>query len=275
MKVIDSAENEVTAQSKSSFLDLSRLKRRGSAVKENEEAQDYIVNALNRVLDNQFVLLRNITLKGPGIPIPLILVGPAGIQVIYASTAKGVYRAKEGVWEKLDDRTQHFQIDRPNLLERTMLMARALDTYMANQKLELPAVEPVLFFSDPGIHIDTTRPIVRVLMADALDRYIAGLVTSHSFMDADTVQKVVKLLTRDLDQAALEGRTVIERDAFSFLDLPEEGAQVRKKVVVDRSEPPVFQSIPFSKRQWLLIILLVVVNIIILTGLVIFVLMSS
>ncbi len=68
---------------------------------------------------------------------------------------------------------------------------------------------------------------------------------------------------------------MIERDAFSFLDLPEEGAQVRKKVIVDRSEPPVFQSIPFSKRQWLLIILLVVVNIIILTGLVIFVLLSS
>ncbi len=192
MKVIDSTEDEVTPQGKTGFLDLSRLKLGSSPVKENEEAQDFVVNAFNKALDNQFVLLRNITLEGPGIPIPLILLGPAGIQVIYASAAKGVYRAKEGVWEKQDDRSGRFQIDRPNLLERTMLMSRALDTYLANEKLELPATEPVLFFSDPGIHIDATRPIVRVLMADALDRYIAGLVTTRSFMDAETVQQVVK-----------------------------------------------------------------------------------
>jgi hypothetical protein len=275
MKVIDSTETEVAPQSKKGFLDLSRLKPGGSPVKENEEAQDYVVNALNKVLDNQFVLLRNITLEGLDIPIPLILLGPGGIQVIYASTAKGVYRAKEGVWEKLDDRSGRFQIDRPNLLERSMLMARALETFLTNQKLELPVTEPVLFFSDPGIHIDATRPIVRVLMADALDRYIAGLVTTRSFIDQETVQRVVKILTRGLDQKGAEGQTVIERDAFSFMDLPEEGPQVRKKVIVDRSEPPVFQSIPFTKRQWLMLILLVVVNIIILAGLVIFVLMSS
>jgi hypothetical protein len=275
MKIIDNAEVEVAPQGKAGLLDLSRFKLGSAPVKENEEAQDYVVSALNKVLDNQFVLLRNITLEGPDIPIPLILLGPAGIQVICASTAKGVYRAKEGVWEKLDDRSQHFQIDRPNLLERTLLMARALDTYLANQKLELPAAEPVLFFSDPGIHIDTTRPIVRVLMADALDRYIAGLVTNRAFMDPDTTQKVVKILTRGIDQKGLDGQIVVERDAFSFLDVPEEGAKVRKKVVVDQSEPSVFQNIPFSRRQWLLIILLVVVNIIILTGLVIFVLMSS
>jgi hypothetical protein len=274
MKVIDSTETEVTPQEKKGLFDLSRLKLGASPVKENEEAQDYVANALNKVLDNQFVLLRNITLEGPGIPIPLILLGPAGIQVIYASTAKGVYRAKEGVWEKLDDRNQRFQIDRPNLLERTMLMARALDTFLANQKLELPATEPVLFFSDPGIHIDATRPIVRVLMADALDRYIAGLVTTRSLTDQETTQRAVKVLTRGLDQRG-EGQAVIERDAFSFMDLPEGGPQVRKKVIVDRSEPPLFQGIPFSKRQWLMLILLVVVNIIILTGLVIFVLMSS
>jgi hypothetical protein len=274
MKVIDGTEPEVTPQEKKGFFDLSRLKLGASPVKENEEAQDYVANALNKVLDNQFVLLRNITLEGPDIPIPLILLGPAGIQVIYASTAKGVYRAKEGVWEKLDDRNHRFQIDRPNLLERTMLMARALDTFLANQKLDLPVTEPVLFFSDPGIHIDATRPIVRVLMADALDRYIAGLVTARTFTDQETTQRAVKILTRGLDQRG-EGQAVIERDAFSFMDLPEEGPHVRKKVIVDRSEPPLFQGIPFTKRQWLMLILLVVVNIIILTGLVIFVLMSS
>ena len=274
MKVIDNTQEEATTQRKTGFFDLSRLGIGGAAPDEEAEAQEFVLNALSKVLDNQYILLRNITLEGPGIPIPLILLGPSGIQVIYASPAKGVYRAKESAWEKMDDHNQRFQIDRPNLLERTSMMGRALDTYLASQGVEVPVTEPVLFFSDPGIHIDSTRPIVRVLMADALDRYIAGLVTGHSLMDQETVQRVFKILTRDLDQDELEGRTVVEQDAFSFLDLPEE-SRVHKKVVVDRSEPPLFQNIPFSKRQWMLIGLLVIVNIIILVGFIVFVLMTS
>ncbi len=275
MKVIDNTQEEDTTQRKTGFFDLSRLGIGGAAPDEDAEAQEFVMNALSKVLDNQYILLRNITLEGPGIPIPLILLGPSGIQVIYASPAKGMYRAKEGVWEKLDDHSQRFQIDRPNLLERTSMMGRALDTYLASQGLEVPVTEPVLFFSDPGIHIDSTRPIVRVLMADALDRYIAGLVTGNSLMDQETVQRVFKTLTRNLDQNELEGRTVVERDAFSFLDSPEDGSRVHKKVVVDRSEPPLFQSIPFSKRQWMLIGLLVIVNIIILVSFIVFVLVNS
>lgn len=274
MKVIDNTQEETTTQRKKGFFDLSRLGIGGAAPDGDAEAQEYVLNALSKVLDNQYILLRNITLEGPGIPIPLILLGPSGIQVIYASPAKGMYRAKENVWEKLDDHNQRFQIERPNLLERASMMGRALDTYLASQGLEVPVAEPVLFFSDPGIHIESTRPIVRVLMADALDRYIAGLVTGNSLMDQETVQQIFKTLTRSMDQNELEGRTVIEQDAFSFLDLPEEN-RVHKKVVVDRSEPPLFQNIPFTKSQWILIGMLVVVNIIILVSFIVIVLVNS
>ncbi len=274
MKVIDNTQEETTTQRKTGFFDLSRLGIGVAAPDGDAEAQEFVLNALNKVLDNQYILLRNITLEGPGIPIPLILLGPSGIQVIYASPAKGMYRAKENVWEKLDEHNQRFQIERPNLLERTSMMGRALDTYLASQGLEVPVSEPVLFFSDPGIHIDSTRPIVRVLMADALDRYIAGLVTGNSLMDQETVQQIYKTLTRNMDQNELEGRTVVEQDAFSFLDLPEE-SRVHKKVVVDRSEPPLFQNVPFTRRQWILIGLLVIVNIIILVSFIVIVLVNS
>lgn len=274
MKIIDNTVEEESTQRKTGFFDLSRLGIGSNSANEDLEAQEFVVNALNKVLDNQFTLLRNITLRGPDIPIPLILLGPSGIQVVYASTAKGVYRAKEGVWEKLDDRSQRFQIDRPNLLERTLLMSQALDTYLENEKLRSAVVDPVLFFSDPGIHIDSTRPIVRVLMADALDRYIAGLVTTSPILDQETVQQIVKTLTRDLDQKGAENQPAVEKDAFSFMELPEEN-RTRKKVVVDRSEPSLFQNIPFTKRQWLVIAFLVAVNIIILIGFILFVLMNS
>jgi hypothetical protein len=274
MKIIDNTVEEEKTPRKTGFFDLSRLGIGSSTTNDDLEAQEFVVNALNKVLDNQFTLLRNITLKGPDIPIPLILLGPSGIQVVYASTAKGVYRAKEGVWEKLDDRSQRFQIVRPNLLERTLLMSQALDTYLENENLRVAVVDPVLFFSDPGIHIDSTRPIVRVLMADALDRYIAGLVTTGSILDQETVQQIVKTLTRDLDQNEMGNQPGVEKDAFSFLELPEE-RRTHKKVVIDQSEPSLFQNIPFTKRQWLVIAFLVAVNIIILIGFILFVLMTS
>ena len=71
----------------------------------------------------------------------------------------------------MDDRTQRFKITRPNLLLRTQMMARAVDTYLAVRNFDLASAEAVLVFTDPGIHVDTIRPIIRVVQADALDRY--------------------------------------------------------------------------------------------------------
>jgi len=273
MKVVDRSELVTAGQSPGVFT--RALKTLGSTLLEKDnEAQDAVINALNKVLDNRFVMLCNITLEGPDVPIPLILIGPPGIRVIYASSSKGVYRAKENIWEELDDRTQRFRIVRPNLLERTSLMARAVDTYLASNGYHVPASEPVLFLSNPGVHVDTTRPIVRIVLTDALDRYIATYAQSVAFMEQEQVQEIAKAFVGDVFSNN-GAKLVPEHDAFSFRDLPEEKPVAPSPMVlIDRSEPQVLKKIPFTSKQWIFLGLLSLMNIIILTVFVVMVLMT-
>jgi len=273
MKVVDRSELVTAGQSPGVFT--RALKTLGSTLLEKDnEAQDAVINALNKVLDNRFVMLRNITLEGLDVPIPLILIGPPGIRVIYASSSKGVYRAKENIWEELDDRTQRFRIVRPNLLERTSLMARVVDTYLASNGYHVPASEPVLFFSNPGVHVDSTRPTVRIVLTDALDRYIATYAQSVAFMEQEQVQEIAKAFVGDV--FSNNGTKLVpEHDAFSFRDLPEEKPVAPSPLVlIDRSEPQVLKKIPFTSKQWIFLGLLSLMNIIILTVFVVMVLMT-
>jgi hypothetical protein len=274
MRIVDNSTQD-RAGKKSELLNRARSRLSQSWSQKEAHAQEVVINALQKVLDNKFVMLREVTLEGPDIPIPLILVGPTGVHVFYASTLKGVFRAKEDVWEELDDRTQKFGIARPNLLTRTLLMARSVHTYLEEHSYKLPEVEPVLFFSDPGINVEITRPVVRIVQMDALDRYVAGLLQSQSNLEAETVQKIVNSLAGepvDLGQKPL----IDERDAFAFRDLPpEKPKRVAPKVVMDHSEPGLLKRVPFSSRQWLVLGLLIVVTIIVLIAFMVLLLLSS
>jgi len=273
MKVIDRSELKTTGQLPG-VLTRAMKTLSSTLLDKDSAAQDVVINALDKMLDNHFVMLRNITLEGPDIPIPLILIGPPGIRVIYASSLKGVFRAKENTWEELDDRSKRFRIARPNLLERTSLLSRAVDTYLASNGVHVPASEPVLFFSNPGVHVDSTRPNVRIVLTDALDRYIASYAQSVAFMEQEQVHEIAKAFVGDVISSS-SANLIPENDAFSFRELPEEKrARPTPLVLVDRSEPQALKKIPFSSRQWIFLGLLSLLNIIILTVFVAMVLMT-
>jgi hypothetical protein len=274
MRVLDNSTQD-RAGKKPDVINRARSRLSQSWSQKEAHAQEVVINALQKVLDNKFVMLREVTLEGPDIPVPLILVGPSGVHVIYASILKGVFRAKEDVWEELDDRTQKFSIARPNLLTRTLLMARAVNTYLAEHGNKLPEVEPVLFFSDPGINVEMTRPVVRIVQMDALDRFIAGLLQSQTNLEPEAVQMIANALAGD--QVDLGQKPIIdERDAFAFRDLPPDKPQsLTSKVVIDSSESGFMKRIPFSGRQWLVLGLLILVTIIVLVAFMILILLSS
>jgi hypothetical protein len=248
----------------------------GSWAKKEAPAQESAIAALQKVLDNRFVMLKNVPLKGLDLPIPLVLIGPPGIRVLYASNLKGVFQAREEAWEILDNTTQRFKAARPNLLNRTALMGRAVGLFLTSQNLKIESQEAALVFTNPGTHVDSTRPMVRVVLADALDRYGASLLQSRAFLDQDEVQKIVRVFTGEAEVEKGVEKSAEMHDAYSFLDLPpDEPSQAPRIVVVDRSEPAVFQRIPFNRRQLLLLGLLVLVNMIIIIAFIVLILATS
>jgi len=276
MKVIDLLE-ESGKTSPASPLDsvLSSLKL-GRDWDQDARAQDWVVDSLAQMLDHTFIMLRNVRLEELDVPIPLILVGPPGIQVVYASALRGIFRAKGDVWEQMDDHEQIFKPVLPNMISRASLMARAVETYLKNH-FPLLLIEPVLVFSDPGTHVDTIRPDVRIFLADGLERFCAGLLQSGGRLDRNTIQMLVDLLSGTSISEAQAATPYPEEDAFSFRDeiMGKKTTSLRDRLPSDEPLAALINKMPFSTRQWVVLGLMVGFNILLLLVFVLIILLSA
>jgi hypothetical protein len=240
------------------------------------QAQDVVVNALNRMLDNRYYLIRNATIEGLEIPIPLILVGPPGVWVLYPSALKGIFRAKGSDWEKMDDHRQTYSPAKPNLVTRATLLGTAVGTYLSDRGYAQYKIEPVLIFTDPGTHIETVHSAVRMVLMDALDRFVNSLIKSALIISWKEGQVLVNILSKE---ANLEESEPLEpeRDAFSFIDerQPPKLPEISIPLPKDEKVVKAFKRVPFTSRQLLLLGLMIVVNILLLVGFVVLILLLS
>jgi Nuclease-related domain len=140
--------------------------------------QKNIITHLDRALEKGFVLIRNLTLPGSEIVEPIILIGQGGIYVIYVTHLRGYYEAKGDQWNI--DNGGRFKPAPINLMSRVARLAKVLTRYLQTQNIELPVqVEPVLIAADPGLHVDSMRPAVRVVQSDAIKQFAASLLQAR------------------------------------------------------------------------------------------------
>jgi len=145
------------------------------------ESQKAIVTFFGRQLEKGYTLIRNMSLGESGIMIPIILLGPTGIQVIEVSYLRGRYEAKGDSWNV--ESGNQYKPAPVNIIQRTMRMARALQVYIERQGVKLPVpIEPVLIAGDPGLHIESVRPAIRVMMIDGIKAFVNGLATGRPVM---------------------------------------------------------------------------------------------
>ncbi|MCC6300708.1 MAG: NERD domain-containing protein [Anaerolineales bacterium] len=158
------------------------------------KAQQVIANYFDRNIEKGYTLIRNQSLGQSGITIPMILVGSAGIFAINITYLRGRYEAKGNEWNV--ESGNQFKPARDNVIQKTATMARALTAYIERQGTKLPApVEPVLIAAEPGLHIDTDSPAVKVLMSDGIRNFVGVLKSGASVMRADIVLELVERIT--------------------------------------------------------------------------------
>jgi hypothetical protein len=172
------------------------------------EAQKFALALLERGLGKGFTVIRNTTLGASGIVVPLVLVGPAGIFTAYVTHLRGQYQAKGDSWGTMSG--ESFKPAAINLLTRTQRLARALQAFIERQGVKLPQpVEPVLLTANPGMHVQSLRPIVRVVMVDALERWATSLSNAAPVF---TVESAYELADRIINprppKKASESETV-------------------------------------------------------------------
>jgi hypothetical protein len=154
------------------------------------EAQKSVIPVLEKNLERNYTLLRNVVLPDLDMSIPFILVGPTGIYVIYVTGLTGMFRAKGDQWGTIIGST--FKDEKPNLLTRTERMARAVQVYLQRHGyFDLHGAEAVLLCADAGVHVDSLRPIVRIVMCDALERFVISVTQSRVVLSPEAVYDVV------------------------------------------------------------------------------------
>lgn len=146
------------------------------------QAQNAIIKFFDKQLEKGYTLIRNVTLGQSGIMIPIILLGPTGIYVIEVTYLRGRYEARGESWNV--ESGNGYAPAPVNLVQRTMRMARALQAFIERQGVHIPVgVEPVLIAGDPGLHIESNRPAIRVLMIDGIKAFVSGLAGGRSVLN--------------------------------------------------------------------------------------------
>jgi len=258
------------------------------------QAQKIVIDNLNYNLNKGYTVLRNFELPGSEVTIPLILVGPAGVSVIVVTTLKGTYQAKGDNWEVLDGGKS--KSAKSNLIVLTTKMARAVQLYLTKQGIEDTNVDGVLICSDPGMQVESTRPIVRVVMRDAIEHFVVTLNRSNPTLTGNTARTIINRLTspQSTEPPTSEVEKIVAQpvdstaevsaldDVFPWADnsldfeFTDDPSQDLEKPFSNTPEPiiepstgqqahqPNSKQFYFDKKQWILLICFGVVEITIL-----------
>jgi hypothetical protein len=157
------------------------------------QAQDVVIAILEKVLGEKYVLARNVTLPDTEIELPLVLIGPQGVFLINVTHERGVYRAKDDEWGTV--RAEKFVPAAINQVKRTLKLGRVLQVYLDRAGFkDMLVVDPILMSADPGTHIESTRPAVRIIMSDALERFAISINQGRAILSADVMYGIVKTI---------------------------------------------------------------------------------
>lgn len=173
---------------------LANIQYGGAWVKEIQ-AQETVISLLRKLLSDRFTLIRNFTLPDEEIPIPLLLVSASGVWLIAVTDEAGIFKTQGKEMLEMDSKKHEFVPKSPNLVMRTILLARAFEEFLTKYKISAPPIEPVLIFTNPGVDMTTEGDTyIRVLLVDALSRFVSGLSVTPVRMEPGTTKKIIDLV---------------------------------------------------------------------------------
>jgi hypothetical protein len=154
------------------------------------QAQLAMIERLDRQFNDRYTLLRNYVIPGPEITVPFILAGPHGILVIHLFTGSGIFQARGEQWLEFHPRKKEYLPAEPNPIQRALSASNTVASFLRHAKIQVPILDPVIFFTNPGVDIESQSPAVRLVRLDALNRFLQSFVAAGgglSQLDVTTV----------------------------------------------------------------------------------------
>ncbi len=238
-----------------------------------ELAEQSLIAQFMRGLDNRYSMLYKLQLEPKGVVFPPILIGPPGVILINISHAKGFFRAQESEWFEMSQKGNTFEPALPNLVTQSVEFAQKLSDVLDARGKSHPDIIPVLLFANPGVHVETNDPSIRIALMDGMDSLIDNIIKSDEVMQPAEVSSLSEALeimvNPDKAFAVGEGedffgKDLIEQDKKPPLTLPE--IPIPSEIPMQ----PVEEKLQFTRGQWIILGVLTTLTIIILLGAILF-----
>ena len=199
------------------------------------QAQKAIITYFDRQLEKGYTLIRNYTLGQSGIMVPIILLGPAGIYVIHITYLRGRYEVKGDAWNV--EAGEGYKPAPVNLIQRTMRMAKALRVFIERQGVKVPIeIEPVLIAADPGMHIESVRPAIKVMMIDGIKSFVSNLVIGRPVISNEQVFELTdRIINPHHPKKATTASAAVESRASGEEETPPQEVS-RARAIFDASQ---------------------------------------
>lgn len=240
-------------------------------------AHERLLTRLQRDLDNRFLLVKNLPLGSMPELTPYILIGPPGLVILNVSTHKGIFRARDESWWEMSKTSRKYQPARRNLIKQTLSLVQRLQAYLERQSFACSAILPILLFIDPGVHVETSRPAVRIVLTDGIRNLIMNLLQSDELLSPGQIRMLADLLDRTARPQQVQDLLSREEDFFGKdLIQPEEQSAPKAAIPVPQLDlPPVLEKMGLNRSQWVWIAILAVITMLVLGGLIFLVLFTA
>lgn len=226
------------------------------------QAQAALITSLSRLLGDKYIALNNLTLSDVDVAIPVIIIGPSGLQVLYVTSLGGVYQAKEDSW-LVQDAGRGFKVTKPNLMILSLLMGRAVEVFLKRNGFEIEA-QTALVCVSPHMFVETIRPAVRVILSDAVEKFIGSFSQNKTTLDQDAVRRAADLLTNPPKADVVSSPADLRPELAP--------APLKKR----NNFPAAIGKVNFSRKQWaILLVLLALLICLLMTFIAVFVFMQN
>lgn len=241
----------------------------GWSWRQNRKNQDDLIEILESVLGNDCVLLRDVNIPKVGRPIPIVLITPALLLVINPKSQHGFYRAEGKRWEELG-RNDEYRLSSNNLIRETWLYQKTVEGYLKQHNFSAPMDRGVMIFVSPETVVESIRPRVRVIQADGIKNFARELaITKPVFSDMD-FRAAVNLLTTPRLPEKTKKKKQPPPEILEPVETEIPEALAKGVENIDKAT----RKINFTRREWIIVAILIIGVIAVLAALIMLVLFT-
>jgi hypothetical protein len=223
--------------------------------RQERENQELFIEAIDDILNEKARLFRSARLSARRDPIPIILLTPSSINVINPKRMEGVFQARDTGWMEMDHKG-NLSPAKSNPVRETLVHTKLLESYLHAHGYEDLPVEGVLAFLSAGVHVDTKHPAVRILHSDAVRNFARQIAMGEPQINLKERDHITELIVEPRPPAR-------DRQEQAEAQTPP-SSPTSEPSRVEQGLQGLAQTFDFSRRQWILLGSMVLVEILIL-----------